>query len=372
VSLAHATTDGARIGPVPHRVPETMRAMVLDEVGGDFRLERRAVPTPGHGEVLVEVLAVGAGVTNELARDGVLGGSVPRVHGHELSGTVVALGPGVDGWDLGDPVVTSFYLLCGRCEWCASGRETLCENFGGFIGIAVDGAFADYVVLPSTNLVRIPDGVSMRDAGIVGDAIATPYHVVTQRLGLRAGQRVAVIGAGGGLGVHMVQMIRAFGGVAIAVERDPAKAREIERRGLADEVVVVPDDGASWAGEQAGRGGVAGVAGVVDTVGTGETLEQGFAALGRGGKLVALGHVPGAVVRVDPERLLLEELVVTGTRYATRAEIAQTMELVRLGRVEPVVGARLPLEQLDEALAMAHRQEVFGRIILDVGDTSGG
>lgn len=349
-------------------IPETMRAMVLDEVGGDFRLEHRAVPAPGHGEVLVRVLAVGAGVTNELARDGVLGGTVPRVHGHELSGTIAALGPGVEDWQLGDPVVTSFYLLCGRCEWCASGRETLCENFGGFIGIAVDGAFADYVVLPSTNLVLVPGGVSLRDAGIIGDAIATPYHVVTERLGLRAGQRVAVVGGGGGLGVHVLQMVRAFGGVAIAVERDRAKVREIETRGLADAVVV--PDGASWApqvrdaADLAGRG----VAGVVDTVATGETLEEGFAALGRAGTLVALGHVPGSVVRVDPEQLLMDERVVTGTRYATRAEIAQTMELVRLGRIEPVVGARLPLEQLNEALALAHEQQVFGRIILDVAD----
>jgi propanol-preferring alcohol dehydrogenase len=340
-----------------------MRAMVLDEFGGEFRLEQRAVPTPGHGAVLVKVLAVGAGVTNELARDGTLGGSVPRVHGHELSGRIVATGPGVEGWELGDAVTTSFYLLCGRCEWCASGRETLCENFGGFIGIAVDGAFADYVVLPSTNLVRIPDGVELRDAGIIGDAVATPYHVVTQRLGLRAGQRVAVVGAGGGLGVHVLQMIRAFGGVAIAVERDRTKASELERRGLAD-VVVVPDDG-SWAGSVREVADDA-VAGVVDTVATGETLEEGFDALGRAGTLVALGHVPGSVLRVDPERLLMDELVVAGTRYATRAEIAQTMELVRLGRVEPIVGATLPLEQLNEALALAHDEEVFGRIVLEV------
>lgn len=293
--------------------------------------------------------------------------AAPRVHGHELSGTIVASGPGVEGWALGDPVITSFYLLCGRCEWCASGRETLCENFGGFIGIAVDGAFADYVVLPSTNLVRIPHGVSMRDAGIIGDAVATPYHVVTQRLRMRAGQRVAVVGGGGGLGVHVLQMIRAFGGFAIGVERDPGKARELERRGLADAVVV--PNGASWApgvrevADQA-------LAGVIDTVATGETLEEGFDALGRAGTLVTLGHVPGAVMRVDPEQLLMDERTVTGTRYATRAEIAQTMELVRLGRVRPIVGAVLPLEQLNQALALAHAQDVFGRIVLDVSDES--
>lgn len=94
------------------------------------------------------------------------------------------------------------------------------------------------MVLAGTNLVRIPDGVSLRDAGIVGDAIATPYHVVTKRLRMRAGQRVAVLGAGGGLGVHMLQMIRAFGGAGIAVEKSREKASEIEARGLAHAIVI--------------------------------------------------------------------------------------------------------------------------------------
>lgn len=211
--------------------------------------------------------------------------------------------------------------------------------------------------------MRIPAGVSLRDAGIVGDAIATPYHVVTERLRLRAGQRVAVVGGGGGLGVHMLQMIRAFGGVAIAVERDPEKASELESRDLAD-FVVIPES-PTWAPQVReiadGR-----LAGVVDTVATGATLEEGFDALGRAGTLVALGHVPGERIRIDPERLLMDELAVVGTRYATRAEIAQTMELVRLGKVKPIVGATLPLEQLDEALAMARAEQVFGRIVIEV------
>jgi propanol-preferring alcohol dehydrogenase len=342
-----------------------MRAMVLTGFGGEFRLEHRPVPIPEAGEVLVRVLSVGAGITNELARLGVLGGSVPRIHGHELSGTVAALGPGVLGWEVGDPVTASFYLLCGRCQWCLSGREMLCSNFAGFIGIAVDGAFADFVALPASNLVRIPPGVDPRNAGIIADAVATPYHVVAERLRLRAGHPVAVVGAGGGLGVHVLQLVRVFGGVAIAVERDSTKADEIERRGLAD--FVVTPEGPSWAAKVREIAG-ADVAGVVDTVATGETLEEGFNALGRAGTLVALGHVPGTVLRVDPERLLLEELVVTGTRYATRAEIAHTMELVRLGRVAPIVGARLPLERLGDALAMARAQSVFGRIVLDVAD----
>ena len=350
---------------VPDELPAVMRAMVLHEVGGNFELEHRDVTRPNPGDVLVRVLAVGAGVTNELARNGVLGGSVPRVHGHELSGVVVALGSPDEGWSLGDIVTTSFYHLCGRCHWCTSGRETLCDNFGGFIGVASDGAFADYVTLPSVNLIQIPDGVDLLEAGIVTDAVATTYHVAAERLRMRPGDAIAVIGGGGGLGVHMLQMVRAFGGVPIAVERNAEKAAEIDRRGFAEHVVI-PDNSA-W-GETATTVAGGRLAGIVDTVGNSHTLAEGYRALGKAGTLVVLGHVPGAELPIDPERQLLDELVVTGTRYATRAEIAQTMELVRLGRVVPVVGATYPLEQLNDALAAAREERVFGRIIIEVAD----
>lgn len=169
------------------------------------------------------------------------GGETPRVMGHEFSGTIDSVGPGVTDWPEGAAVTASFYLLCGHCRWCASGRETLCTQSGGFVGTASDGEFAEYVVVPAHNLVAIPDGVQVANAGVVADAIATPYHAITRRIRLVAGQRVAVIGAGGGLGVHLLQMVRAFGGVAIAVERDEVKAAEIERRGLAEAVVSASD-----------------------------------------------------------------------------------------------------------------------------------
>lgn len=353
------STNSAELEPVP----AMMRAAVLYEWGGRLEVEQRPVPTAGHGEVLVKVLTVGAGITNQIAREGVMGGSLPRVHGHELTGRIVRLGAGVGGWHLGEYVTTSFYVLCNQCEWCASGREQLCDNFGGFIGVAVDGTFADYAVLPATNLIRIPDGVDLGSAGIVGDAIATPYHVVTERLRMKAGERIAVLGGGGGLGVHMLQMIRAFGGVAIAIEREPFKVAELERLGLADEIVV--PEGPTWAEQvRAAAGGR--LAGLVDTVASTATLNEGYKALGVAGTLVTIGHIPGSVLSLDPERLLMQELVVAGTRYANRAEIARTMELVRLGRVTPIVGARVPLEQVNEALDMATSQKVFGRIMIDV------
>ncbi len=336
-----------------------MEAMVLREFGSEFVQERRPIPEPGSGEVRVRVIGVGAGLTLEHARTGRMGGETPRVLGHELSGTVDALGPGVTGWTLRAPVTASFYLLCGRCEWCASGREMLCSDFGGFVGTAIDGAFAEYVVLPAHNLVAIPDGVHVAHAGVVADAVATAYHAVTKRIRLVAGQTVAVIGAGGGLGVHVLQMVRAFGGSAVAVERDGDKAAELERRGLAETVLHASDG--NWA---AG----ARVDAVVDTVGSSETLAAAIEALGRAGTFVALGYDPAARLEVDPFRLIAEEVVVTGTRYATRAEIARSLELVRQGRVELVVGATFPLAQLNDAFAAIAQNGVLGRIVIDIAE----
>jgi propanol-preferring alcohol dehydrogenase len=265
---------------------------------------------------------------------------------------------------MGARVTASFYLLCGRCEWCVSGRETLCTGFRGFVGAICDGAFAEYLVLPAENLVAVPDGVSLADAGVVADAIATPYHAVSQRLGRIAGRTVVVIGAGGGLGVHALQVVRAFGGSAIAVERDPSKAAEIARRGLAD--AVVDPATADWA--QEARAAAAGeIDAVIDTVGSSDTLAAAEASLGRAGTVVALGFQPGAMLALDPFRLIGDEITVTGTRYATRAEIAETLELVRRKRIDAVIGASFALSELDAAFVAIRGNEVFGRIVIETG-----
>lgn len=342
--------------------PDTMTAMVLDRFGGAFRAERRALPRPGPGEVGVDVDSCGVGLTLEHGRLGLLGGSTPRVLGHELAGVITEVGEGVQLWAPGDRVTASFYLLCGNCDMCASGRETLCRNNGGFYGLAVDGAFAERAIVPAHSLVRIPDDVPLREAGLVADAVATPYHVAAQRIGIRPGQHVAVIGAGGGIGVHMVQVARAFGARVIGVERDAAKLAELERRGFAD--VLVDSGAADWSAELVRAAGGR-LSACVDVVSSQETLDGGVEALDAGGTFVVVGHRTGTSVRVPSTRLLLGELVITGNRYATRAEIAASLELVRTGRVEPVIGSVLPLAELESAFAAIRANEVFGRVVVD-------
>ncbi|HEY0756367.1 MAG TPA: alcohol dehydrogenase catalytic domain-containing protein [Ktedonobacteraceae bacterium] len=344
-----------------------MQAMVLDAFGGKLRAEIRPIPTPAAGEVLVRVVACGAGLTLESIRLGHLGGSTPRIMGHEYSGTVAQVGNGVEGWQEGDPVTGSFYLFCGNCVMCASGREMLCLNNKGNIGAKIDGAFAEYVLVPARNLVRIPAGVVLREAGVIADAVATPYHIARERAHIVAGQRVAIIGAGGGVGIHMLQVARAFGAFVIAVERDAEKLDRLQEF-TPDALVDASVDDWQTSLEQA-AGGQLDVC--IDFVGAPETTSRGIAALGRGGSFVIAGSMPhlrsdkSAVISAAPMYLVNKELSIVGTRYATRAEIARSLELVRDGLVKPVIGASFPLERAEEALEAIRGNRVFGRILID-------
>jgi D-arabinose 1-dehydrogenase-like Zn-dependent alcohol dehydrogenase len=340
-----------------------MRATVLDPFGGDVRLADVPAPKPGPGEVLIGVAACGVGLTLERARTGDLGGSAPRIVGHELGGTVLEAGPGAGRWKAGDRVTASFYLTCGSCPNCAGGRETLCANWGGFVGVHADGGLADAVVLPARNLVPVPDNVSLAAAAIAADAIATPYRALTGRVSIRPGQTVAVIGAGGGVGVHMVAVARALGARVIGIERDPAKEQQLAARGC--DLTWNPGDDPDWASRLAEELGVRADV-CVDMVASRSTLTNGVALLNRSGTLLIVGYQGGVTFELDPRPFVLDEVVVTGSRYATRADIAASLDLVAQGRVEPVIGARYPLTGVAEAYRVMQANEAFGRIVVDI------
>src|SRR5207302_9279290 len=129
--------------------------------------------------------------------------NLPRVPGHELVGSIVEVGAGVDPARRGELVTAHFYLFCGRCQRCLAGREPVCDNLRGWVGVDRDGGYAELVSLPGRNAVELPAGLDPILATTVADAMATPVHVC-RRAGVQPGERLAVIAAGGGVGVHMV------------------------------------------------------------------------------------------------------------------------------------------------------------------------
>lgn len=313
-----------------------MKALVLPEPGVPFEIQDVPDPVARPGEAVARVISCGAGLTIQHMRAGRAAGKFPLIIGHEITGQIVATGDGVGDLAVGDAVTIYFYLNCGKCRWCTSGRESLCENFGGFVGRQVDGAYAEYIKLPSRNFVKYPDGIDWQGQpeamGVVTDALATPYKVM-RRARIAEGESVAVIGAGGGLGIHQLMMCRRAGGRTIAVDVAADKFDACRTAG-ADEVVDASDGTAVEQLMELTDG--KGIDVAIDYVSSKSTLETGAAALGRGGRLVTLGG-SGEHFSADASNMLNKELELIGSRYCTREEVIATLELVAAGEVTPLV-----------------------------------
>lgn len=267
-------------------VPTTMQAARF--VAGSGRVEVREVPvpTPGPGEVLVRVEACGICLSDVHLLDGSLPISLPEVTpGHEATGTIEALGSAVSVWQVGDPVVLAGGRPCLSCPQCATGRLEECSRFE-IMGFAYDGAWAEFVVVPSFALTPRPATLDIAQAAICADAVSTPYAGLIRRAQLRPGERVGLWGIGG-LGVHAVQIARFAGaGQIIAIDPSPL-ARERALAAGADAVldphaVDVPQQ--VWA-LTGGRG----LDLAVDLVGANAVLAAGAACLGRAGRVLMVG-----------------------------------------------------------------------------------
>jgi D-arabinose 1-dehydrogenase-like Zn-dependent alcohol dehydrogenase len=336
-----------------------MKAMVLHEWNKPFTLEQRPIPQIGPLEVLIKVKACGVGLTLTNLKAGSLGGALPRIIGHEIGGIIEEIGSLVTTCKPGDRVAVSFYLTCGHCKWCVNGRETLCENFGGYVGAAIDGGFAEYVKIPARNAIPIPEGVGFAEAGVTTDAVATNWHVFQERAKIKPTDVVLVSGAGGGVGIHTVQVAKVFGAQVIGVDIADEKLEKVKEYG-ADEVINVK--GKDLAEEVRKKTKGRGVDAAVDMVCTRETIEGCVKALGRGGTFVAVG-VPRNITSLNfnPIQLLTDEIVLTGCRCATKQEIKESLELVRRGLVKPAVLQTFRLEEANGVMELIDNMKLTGR-----------
>jgi propanol-preferring alcohol dehydrogenase len=346
-----------------------MKAMVLHELGGRLTPAEVPAPKPGPNDALVRVRAAGVGLTLAIMRSNPgVARRYPRIIGHEVAGDVVEVGSEVEGLRPGDRVACHFYLTCKVCRYCRSGRETLCVDFKGYVGMACDGGFAEYMVVPALNLCRLPAGLGYLDAAISADAICTPLHVCHGEARLGPGDDVLIVGAGGGVGVHMVQMARLCGARVVAVDLGADKlvmAKEVGADATID-AAATRDWGHEVSAWTEGRG----VHAAIDLVATAGTLPRCLAALAPAGRLVIVGNRPKAVFKtdpsflVDPALLLYKGLEIHGSRYVSMAELQQTLSIVRQGRVRPIVTRTFPLEGADEALRLVEEGRVVGRAAL--------
>ena len=338
-----------------------MKAMILNGWNEKFTLGERPEPRAGIGEAVMRVRAAGVGLTLVNMRAGRLGGSTPRVMGHELGGDIVSVGEGVTNLKVGDRCAVYFYLTCGKCRWCRGGRETLCENFGGYVGTTRDGGYAELVCLPAENYLPIPDGLSYEAAAIAADAVNTNWHCMRERAKINPHDNVMLIGAGGGVGIHGVQVAKLFGARVIAVDVSDEKLALTKQWG-ADETINV-NKVASVAEEARRLTGGKGVDAAIDYVGHGSTFQAAYESLTTSGRAVVVGVGKGEV-KFDPFRLVMGEQIITGSRHSTRTELIESMEIMARGLIKPVVGMRVPFTEIETVFDAIVGEKLLGRSAL--------
>lgn len=338
-----------------------MKAMVAREWGKPFKLETVPDPIPKVGEAVMRVRSAGAGLTILNMRSGAHGGSLPRIMGNELGGDIVAVGPGVSNVKTGDRCTVFFYLTCAVCRWCRGGRETLCENFGGFVGVHRDGGYAEYVCLPAENFLPIPDELSYEAAAIAADAVNTNWHCMRERARIVPGENVVLIGAGGGLGIHGVQMAKVFGAYVVAIDVGEEKLALATQWG-ADAVLdagAESDLASRIRALTEGRGAEV----AIDYVGRPETFGIAVDALNRAGRAVVVGAAPGKL-SLPVIDLLLTEKIITGSRHSNRRELIESLDLMARGKIKPVIGRRAHFTEVEGVLQEIRDGKVLGRASL--------
>lgn len=353
-----------------------MKACVLFEPGPPENLKILEVKDPGPpgpGELLVKVEASGIDGHDVVIRNGILGRGLHLtdlevkengswntrrgiILGHEIAGTVLAVGPDVTAFNVGDRVTNNVKSTCRVCDYCRAGLSNSCKN-----GRSVEGGYAELAIVPEGACMRIPDNVSSAEACFVSCAIGTSWRGI-----MRAGKpqftdNILVLGAGGGLGVHALQIVARAGGFVMAVTTTESKVAPLKQYG-ADEVVYAPS---GKFGEQVlditnGHGADL----VIDSVGGTTFNNGGFRALADYGRYVFIGQINAEYARFAVPFLFWREAFLTGVSSPDYTDMQKGMELLASGQIKAVVSATCTLDDTPKLHAMLDERQVFGRAVI--------
>lgn len=344
---------------------KTMKAANL-YAPGDIRVEEVPMPTPKAGEVLIKVKACG-----------VCGSDIPRVMktgtyryptipGHEFSGEIVELGEMVEGFNVGDRVAVIPLMPCGSCEFCQVGEYQLCDQYN-YLGSRTNGAYAEYVVAPAANLLRLADNVTFED-GAMTDPASVALHAV-RKLGLLPGDRVAVFGLGP-IGLLALQWSKIMGaGHVFAIDIFEEKlqlARELGAddciNGRLDDPVMVIKDVTKGKGVER----------AIEFAGNKITQEQCIESTGKLGCCAfgGISHTDLPLSEHAVDGILRKELTIRGSWNSSFSpsfnDWERSLYFMSTGklRCKPIISHRLPLSKIPEAFKMMYeREEYFSKVM---------
>ncbi len=338
-----------------------MRAVQVHEPGVAtvLQYEEVATPVPGCGEVLIRLRAAGVNHRDIWVRQGAFGGfPSPRILGSDGAGEIEAVGDGVVGIQVGQRVVLNPGLACGSCRFCLAGQQPSCAKFKIF-----DGTYAEYAVVPQSNVVPMPSGLTFAEAASVGVPFITAEDFL-QKAEVQPGMTLLLWAANGALGLATLQLAKRRGLRVVAVVRSGFKQVDRLRQFGADEIIRW-DAGDDVVTEVMNLTQQQGVDITVDSLGQ-ASFEQSLGATRRGGVVVSVGSTTGGLVSFELGQLFRRRQSIIGAYLGSSAILPRILPLFARGELVPVIDHTFPLEQADQAHEHLETSSIFGKVILEL------
>jgi NADPH:quinone reductase-like Zn-dependent oxidoreductase len=340
-----------------------MKAAIFYKRGGLDNLKFDDVPTPqvGARDALVKMRACGLNHLDIFTREGSHGvrAPLPHVGGLEVAGEIAALGAEVTGWRVGDRVLVGSAITCGECEYCASGSDNLCAR-RKVIGVHVWGGFAEYVRVPASILIAIPDALSFVDAAASPSAFGTAWHMLVTRAQIKPGEMVLILAAGSSVGVAAIQIAKHFKCTVIATASTQAKLDKAKELG-ADYAINYSEK--NFAHEVMRITANRGVDVVFEHVGT-TTWEKSIASLRPTGRLVTCGGTTGRWGQTDIWSVFFKQISILGSYGWTTKEFYPVWDLVSKGVFHPIIDRTFPLTETAAAQQYIVERKQFGKVLV--------
>lgn len=335
-----------------------MKAAVVPSLGAPLEIRDVPRPTPGPGQVVVQIEASGLCHTDIHAARGdwPVKPKMPLIPGHEGVGRVVEVGPGEQGLEVGDRVALPWLgYACGRCRYCVAGWETYCLS-PQYMGYTMDGGYAEFTLAYASHVVRVPDAVTSLDAAPVTCAGVTTYKAL--KVAKPQPTETAMVVGIGGLGHLALQYAKIFGTTTVAVDVEDQKLRLAGELG-ADHVVDARGDQASQ------LAAIGGVDIAVVTVPSPAAMRQAHAALNPNGRLVLVGLPADNRLELPVFETVLKGVSVIGSLVGTRNDLAECFSLHAQGRTRVVAETRR-LEDVNECFEEVLAGKVPARLVFDL------